>query len=172
MKRFKVELEIIGINPFVFVPRRVLSGLFTDAGKSKGPIPIRGTVNGRPYQQTLVRYKGHWRLYVNLSMLDDSPRRIGETITVTVGFDPSSRAIAPPPQLVDALNENVEAQRAFESLPASLKKEIVRYISRLKTEESVERNVKRAIGFLLGKERFAGRERPTQYGTRELRPGR
>ncbi|MCB0523292.1 MAG: YdeI/OmpD-associated family protein [Saprospiraceae bacterium] len=51
-------------------------------------------------------------------------------------------------------------QEIFDALPASRRKEIVRYIANLKTEESVERNVSRAIGFLLGKERFIGRDKP------------
>ncbi len=160
MNEFKAELEIIGINPFVYVPKEILSELFTQAAKSKSPIPICGTVNGTPYRQTLVKYKGDWRLYVNLTMLADSPSRIGETITVTVAYDPRSREIEPHPKLVAALNENTAAQSVFDTLSPSLQKEIVRYIANLKTEQSVERNVKRAIGFLLGKERFVGRELP------------
>ena len=160
MNEFNAELAIIGINPFVYVPQEILSDLFEKAGKSKGPIPIRGTVNGRPYQQTLVKYKGDWRLYVNLTMLDESPRRIGETINVTVEFDPRSREVDPHPKLVIALKENGEAQRVFDSLTPSLQQQIIRYIARLKTEESIERNVKRAINFLWGKGRFIGRESP------------
>ena len=39
-------------------------------------------------------------------------------------------------------------------------KEIVRYIDGLKTERSIDRNVERALDFLLGKGRFVGRDRP------------
>ncbi len=144
MNEFNAELEIIGINPFVYVPERILNNLFVQAGKSKSPIPICGTVNGTPYQQTLVKYKGDWRLYVNLTMLADSPSRIGETIAVTVAYDPRSREIEPHPKLVAALNENAEAQSVFDTLSPSWQKEIVRYIANLKTEQSVERNVNRA----------------------------
>lgn len=160
MDTFKAELEIIGINPFVYVPDEILHRLFVQAGKSKGPIPIHGAINGKPYQQTLVKFKGAWRLYVNLTMLDDSPKRIGETITVTVAYDPRPRTIAPHPKLVKALAENEAAKAVFDGLSPSLRKEIIRYIANLKTEASVDRNVTRAINFLLGKERFIGRERP------------
>jgi hypothetical protein len=40
-----------------------------------------------------------------------------------------------------------------------MQKEIMRYINNLKTTESVERNVERAIRFLLGKDRFVGRDK-------------
>ncbi len=65
MNSFKAKIEIIGINPFVFLPARVLKAIFIQAGKEKGPIPVRGTIDGHPYIQTLVMYSGAWRLYIN-----------------------------------------------------------------------------------------------------------
>ena len=160
MHSFKAKIDIIGINPFVFVPGRILKAIFKQAGADKGPIPIRGTINTRPYQQTLVRYQGDWRLYINTIMLERSPKRIGETIVVTLEFDPSDRTIEPHPRFVKALAKNREAKRTFENLSPSIRKEIVRYISHLKTEESIDRNVVKAIDFLLGKGRFVGRDKP------------
>ncbi|MDR0569860.1 MAG: YdeI/OmpD-associated family protein [Clostridiales Family XIII bacterium] len=157
---FQAKLEIIGANPFVSVPQPILSNIFEAAGKDKGAIPIMGTVNGKPYTQTLVRFKGAWRLYINTFMLKDSPRRIGEVIDVTVVFDGSDRTIKPHPRWTEALESNETARAVFDGLSSSRKREIVRYISALKTEESVERNVKRAIDFLLGDGRFVGRDKP------------
>ena len=162
MYRFKAELRIIDGNPFVFVPEEILNALFDQAEKSKGPIPIRGILNDRHFQQTLVKFRGDWRLYINMKMLPNSPRRVGEAIFLSIQYDPSDRSIEPHPKLVIALQENEEAQRTFDGLPASLKKEILRYISSLKNEDSVDRNVRRAIGFLLGKERFVGRDSPVK----------
>jgi uncharacterized protein YdeI (YjbR/CyaY-like superfamily) len=93
-------------------------------------------------------------------MLKDSPAHIGETIDVTIEFDPADRTIAPHPKLVKALDQNKTAKTVFESLAPSLRKEIVRYIANLKTEESVDKNVVKAISFLLGRERFVGRDHP------------
>ncbi|MEM7375547.1 MAG: YdeI/OmpD-associated family protein [Bacteroidota bacterium] len=160
MHTFHARLEIIVGNPFVFVPLDILDELFQQAQKRKGPIPVRGSINGTPYQQTLLKYSGEWRLYVNMNMLHQSPRRIGEVLAVEIDFDPSDRTIDPHPKLVQALSDNVEARQVFEHLSPSKQKEIVRYISQLKTEKSIERNVTRAINFLLGKERFVGREKP------------
>lgn len=158
--RFKAKLEIIGINPFVDVPARILAKIFLQAGKDKGPIPIRGTVNGEAYTQTLVKYQGSWRLYVNARMLSNSPQRIGETLTVTVVFDQADRTIEPHPKLLHALKHNKKAKAIFDGLRPSLQKEIVRYIASLKTEKSIEENVTKAIAFLLGKGRFVGRDNP------------
>src|ERR1700745_1811446 len=129
MNKFKANIEIIGINPFVFVPDRVLKNIFKQADKDKGPIPIRGTINDNPYRQTLVKYRDAWRLYINNSMLKNSPKRIGETVVIAVEFDPVNRNIKPHPKLVKALKENKEAKKIFDNLPPSRQNEIVRYIS-------------------------------------------
>lgn len=160
MYDFKADLKLIGVNPFVFVPDDILVQILKTAGKEKGPIPIRGTINSNPYRQTLVKYSGAWRLYVNTAMLKKSPKHIGEIINVSIEFDPESRAIEPHVNFLKALSENKEANAVFESLPASRKLEIVRYLANIKTEEIRNKNICRAINFLLGKERFIGREKP------------
>ncbi|MNE70884.1 hypothetical protein D3C80_1667080 [compost metagenome] len=93
-------------------------------------------------------------------MLKDSPKRIGEVIRVSIELDQSDRTIKPHPKLIEALNQNQEAKAVYERLSPSLKKEIVRYIDNLKTVESIDSNIARAIDFLLGKGRFVGRNHP------------
>ncbi|WP_104382785.1 YdeI/OmpD-associated family protein [Sphingobacterium sp. HMA12] len=160
MFAFKAKLEIIGINPFVFVPDEILHNLFAEARVDKGHIPISGKVNGKDYKQTLLRYKGEWRLYINTQMLANSPKRIGELLEVSVVFDPTERSLVPHPELEQALTENDVAKAVFDRLAPSKRKEIIRYISFLKTDESRRKNIEKAIGFLLGKNRFIGREKP------------
>lgn len=160
MHHFKAELNIIGINPFVFVPLEILAEIFKAFGKEKGQIPVCGLVNGEPYKQTLVKYSGDWRLYINTVMLSKSPQRIGEIIEVTIAFDTEDRSLTPHPKLTAALEENKEAKNVFDSLPPSKQKEIIRYIGALKKEENIAENVQRAINFLLGQERFIGRDKP------------
>jgi hypothetical protein len=160
MNKFKAEIQIIGINPFVSVPDKILQKIFKQAEKEKGPIPICGTVNDKPYKQTLVKYKGEWRLYINTIMLKDSPKHIGKTISITVEFDPVSRTIQAPEKFLQALKANKKANAVFDSSIPSLQLEIVRYLANLKTEEALDRNIVKAINFLLGKERFIGRDKP------------
>lgn len=157
---FKATIHIIGINPFVFIPETILEQLFLHAEKNKGPIPVKGTVNKLPYRQTLVRYCNEWRLYINTSMLKNSPKRIGETIALSISIDPDSREIPIPPDFLSALKSDKEAERVYNNMSNSLQTEIIRYLAGLKTKESLERNITRAINFLKGKERFIGREKP------------
>jgi uncharacterized protein YdeI (YjbR/CyaY-like superfamily) len=160
MKKFKTALKITGINPFVAVPEQILAIIFEQAGKDKGYIPVRGTVNGKEYIQTLVKHKGEWTLYINTKMLKDSPKRIGEEIKIGIEFDPADRIITPHPELLKALNKSKTAKKVFDKLSPSLQNEIIRYISFLKSEESVTKNIDKAIGFLNGKNRFIGRDKP------------
>lgn len=114
--KFNAIIDIIGINPFVFVPDEILIEIFKQFGKNNGHIPIKGEVNGKVFKQTLVKYKGSWNL-------------------------------------------NPRAKTVFNNLSKSGKNEIVRYISHLKTEESIDRNINKAIDFLHGKGRFVGRDK-------------
>lgn len=157
---FSAKIEIIGINPFVFVPDSILKSIFIQAKKDKGHIPIKGTINENPYKQTLVKYSGEWRLYINTIMLKNSPKRIGEIVEVSITFDPESREIEMPIEFKEALNSNKEANLIFEQLSNSRKQEILRNLARLKTKKSFDKNITRAINFLNGNESFLGRKKP------------
>lgn len=39
---FTAKLEIIGTDPFVFVPEEILNTIFEISGKDKSPIPVKG----------------------------------------------------------------------------------------------------------------------------------
>lgn len=157
--KFKARIELIGINPFVFIPQKVLQKLFTQAGRSRGPIPVCGLINDKKFKQTLVKYSGEWRLYINTTMLKNSPKRIGETIAIAIRYDPENREISPPSGFLRALDTNAAAKKVFYALSPSRQREIVRYLAHLKSATALERNIKRAINFLKGNEGFVGRDK-------------
>lgn len=155
---FQATIEIIGINPFVRIPEDILDAIFKQAAKDKGHIPVSGTVNNTAYQQTLLRYSGLWRLYINTTMLENSPKRIGELIKVTITYDTADRTVKPHPQFIKALENNLGAKQSFNKLAPSMQKEMIRYISNLKTEQTRSRIIDRAINYLLGKSTFIGKK--------------
>jgi len=132
---FKATIDIIGINPFVFLPASVLTSIQKQANKTKGPIRVKGTIDGHDFTRTLVKYSGDWRLYINGPMLKAANKKV-------------------------ALDQNEKAKQVFNSLSPSRQNEIVRYIANLKSEAAIEKNVRRAVQFLLGKDRFIGRDHP------------
>jgi hypothetical protein len=154
---FTATLEIIGINPFVFVPEDILTEIFRAAGKDKSPIPVKGTVNGKEFKQNLMKYLGEWRLYVNLLMLKNSPKRIGEVLEISIEYDDSDRSISIHPKLDAAIKESSVAARNFENLTPSRRHELIRYINNLKTDASIERNIEKIIRHLHGETDFFGK---------------
>lgn len=160
MKSFKAVIYIIGINPYVLLPENVLKTVFKDAGKDKGPIPVKGKIDGNDFIQTLVKYSGDWRLYINTPMLQSCGKEVGDSVKIQLAFDEKERPTPMHADLEVALKKSKKAKAVFDQLPPSRQKEIKRYINSLKSEEARERNIKKAIRFLAGKERFIGRDEP------------
>ncbi|UKB81935.1 YdeI/OmpD-associated family protein [Chryseobacterium sp. MEBOG06] len=155
---FSTTLEIIGINPFVFVPEEILNVIFENSEKSKSPIPVKGSVNGKEFRQNLMKYLGEWRLYINTTMLKNSPKRVGEIIEVELEYDDSDRSISIHPKLDEAIKASSVAGKNFENLIPSRKNELIRYINNLKTEAGRERNIEKIIRHLHGETDFFGKK--------------
>lgn len=145
MPRFSATIHKIGINPVVDPPPEALEGVFEQANRSKGPIPVRGKLNGRPFMQTLVKFRGTWRLYINGPMLKESGLKVGDTAEIDLEYDPSPREVEMLDALVDAFSRDRFAREAFDRLTSSRQKEILRYLGSLKTEASLQKNVERVI---------------------------
>jgi Domain of unknown function (DUF1905)/Bacteriocin-protection, YdeI or OmpD-Associated len=160
MHLFTAKIYIIGVNPYLGPPARVLKLLLGQAGKTKGPLPIKGTLNGHKFIQTLVKFKGKWRLYLNTPMRKAAGIDVGDTALVEVEFDSRLRITSMHAKLKAALQKNKEAKTIFDQLIPSRQNEINRYINNLKTEVSIDKNIVRALNFLLKKERFIGRDKP------------
>ena len=159
MLSFTEKIRIIGINPYVLLPASILKYIFQKSGKDKGTIPVQLKIGGKDFIQNLVKYSGKWRLYLNGPMRKAAGKDLGDIIDVQIDFDPKPRTIPVHAKLKIAFKENPNAKKAFERLAPSRQKEILRYINFLKSEESVDRNVQRAISHLTGSKPFIGREK-------------
>ncbi len=160
MKTFKATIYKIGINPYVVIPASILSYLLNQFGKQKGQVPVRLSINKTHFIQTLVKYAGEWRLYLNMPMRKAAGKDISDDISILIDYDAEKRIIPIHLKLEEALQKYKAAKQKLDDLPPSRQKEIARYINHLKSEASIERNIQRAINFLLGEERFMGRDKP------------
>ena len=84
MHKFKASIDIKGVNPYVYVPEQILKEIYVLAGRDKCYIPVCVVIDKNNHKQTLVKYCGDWRLYINTSMLKNSPKRIGEIIDIAI----------------------------------------------------------------------------------------
>src|SRR5258708_3338504 len=109
---FTMKIDIIGANPFVRPPGEELAEIFKAAGKDKNPIPVRGTINGAAFQQSLVRWQGDWRLYINNVMAKSAGFKyfgsitaiVGEQVTISVEYDPAPITYPMVPEFQKALD--------------------------------------------------------------------
>ncbi|MEW6722940.1 MAG: YdeI/OmpD-associated family protein [Candidatus Micrarchaeota archaeon] len=147
---FSAKIYKLGINPCVNLPEKALGRIFVQAGRRSGPIPVRGRINGKPFRQTLVRYRGAWRLYLNTKMRKDAGVEAGDEAGIFIEFDPEPRIVPERPEFARALSANRKAEEAFGKLPPSHQKEILRYLNSLKNPETVARNVAKVVSYLAG----------------------
>ena len=138
------------INPCVVVPAKLIAALKAESGKNQS-IPVRASLQGRPFQANLVRYRGAWRLYLNGTIRKAAGAEPGDRVTVTLAFDPRPRTLPVPTAFAKALAADRKAKAAFEALPPSRRKELLRYLGNLKREESLLRNIGRMLRHLTGK---------------------
>jgi hypothetical protein len=151
MPAFSQQIYKLGINPVVDPPNDALAVIFAQAGRTAGPIPVRGLINGAEFMQTLVKYAGKWRLYVNGEMLEASGLNVGDTASIEIEYDPRPRRFPVPAGLRRALARDPEARAAWDALTPSRRTEIVRYLTSLKTEASVSKNIEKVVRMLTAK---------------------
>lgn len=150
---------MIGINPHVLIPPEILKYIFQKAGKDKGAIPVKLKIGSKNFIQNLIKYSGKWRLYLNTPMRKAVAKDVGDMIDVQIDFDAKPRTTPIHPKLKKAFSENKEAKIAFDMLSPSRQKEILKYINFLKSVESVDKNIQRAINHLMTSKPFIGREK-------------
>lgn len=154
---FTAKIDVIGVNPFVRPPDATLHLIFAAASKNKSPIPVRGTINGAPFQQSLVRYQGDWRLYINGMMaraagfnFSNIGKIVGESVTINVEYDPAPIAYQMVPEFQQALVADPRAAAAYDQLTPGRQKEILRYLVSMKSEAALQRNIARVMQHLRG----------------------
>ncbi len=151
MNKFSAKVHIVDSNPYVEIPDDILRALQKQAGKEKSPLPVKGTLQGISYIQTVVKFRDVWRLYLNTPMRHASKTEVGDRVMVEIAYDSVPRNITMPKQLAMALRKNKYAKISFENLPPYRQKEIKRYLSSLKSSESLQRNIKKLLEVLASK---------------------
>lgn len=160
--RLYQRIRIVGVNPFVAIPRSVAARL--RAGW-KRPMPVCFRVNRKPIVPWRLNLTpvgdGTFRLHLNGAVRSATGTSVGDRIEVELEFDCEYRggpAHPMPAMLDEGLSRSPRARASWESLRPSLKKEFLRYIASLKSENARARNVGRALEILNGAEgRFLGR---------------
>ena len=120
----------------------------------KGYIKVKGTINGFGFTKTLVPVKNApYRLFVNKPMLKGANVSDGgiAAFSIEQDFEVIKKEYPMPDPLLQQLKSN-HLLEDFNNLTSSRKKDILKYLNYIKTEEALERNIKKLIQRLSNKE--------------------
>ena len=116
----------------------------------KGQLPVRGTINGIPYENSLLpQGEGIHILVVKKEIRDQAGVTAGDVAEVTLERLDGSRQAAVPPELADALQSQPDAKAIFDELAYSHRKAYCDHIARAKRAETRARRAAKCVELLL-----------------------
>jgi hypothetical protein len=159
---FTATIELHNINPYVLVSKTHAHSL--KPGWKK-PMPVFVQINNQPTPpwriNMMPKGDGSFYLYLHGDVRTASQTKVGDRVTVDVVFDDTYKPgpLHPIPSwFLLPLSSNIQAKTAWDALRPSRKKEILRYLSNLKSDEARNRNVLKALRVLTAKRgRFMAR---------------
>jgi Bacteriocin-protection, YdeI or OmpD-Associated/Domain of unknown function (DUF1905) len=110
--------------------------------------PVRGTVNGVPFQSRLMVYGGVTWLGLRNELRREAGLADGDSVDVEIERDDSPREVEVPPELASALASDGIAAGVYESLSFTHRREYAEWIAGAKKEETRTRRVAKALEML------------------------
>jgi hypothetical protein len=160
---FAGKIYKVGIIRFVDVPADISQSI----GGSAPHVAVKGEVEGLPVQTTLVsRGKGCYRMAIHSDIRKRLRVDAGAVVEIAIERDEDSREPLLPPALVLALRNSSKAQTAFRQMTTALRRQVVRYLTSVKQQSTLERRVAKFIQAL---ERRANKTPKPKRGRRAAR---
>jgi hypothetical protein len=150
---FSGKIYKVGIIRYVDVPANVSRAL-----KAKeAHVPVRGTVEGFPLVTTLVsRGNGQYRVAIHGEIRKKLRVDAEACVEIAMERDDEPRDPVLPPALVLALRQSPTAGAHFRGMSVALQRQIVRYLTSVKQQATLERRV---AGFVRRLEQMAAEKR-------------
>ncbi len=122
------------------VPDKIVAKL----SSGKRP-PVKVTINGYTYQNTIAVMDGVFMLSVSAAVREKAQIKSGDQVTVTLELDTTVREAAIPEEFKKVLDQYSVAKQRFEKLSNSNKKRYIIPIEQAKTIETKNRRIEKAI---------------------------
>ena len=146
--RFEATLErpdMRGAWTFVRIPFSV-----AEEFGIKGQVPVRGTINGIPYENFLLpQGEGVHILVVKKDIRDRAGVTAGDVAEVTLERDSEPRQVEVPEDLAEALSASPGAQQVFDKLGYSHRKAYCDHITQARKTETRQRRAAKCVELLL-----------------------
>ncbi len=161
---FSAVMKIYNGNPYIDISAARARAL--KAGWRK-PMPVLIRIDGHPKKapwriNMMPKGDGTFYLYLHGDVRRVSRTGVGDRVRVEIAFDAAYRngPMHPMPSWFRIpLSQNAAAKKGWDALIPSRKKEVLRYLSWLKSKEARERNVAKALHVLSGKKgRYMARD--------------
>lgn len=160
---FMAIINIRGVNPYVDVDKDQAARIMPGWRK---PMPVLVKVNGQPSEPWRINMmpagNGNFYLYLHGEVRKASDTKVGDMVRVEIDFDREYRSgpqHAMPAQFAGLLDADASARASWDALPPSRQKEILRYFDHLKSEDALQRNIRRMLEILSGNtDHFMGRD--------------
>lgn len=143
--------------PYIEVPFDAVAVFGT-----KGRVPVKVTVSGVVLRMSLAPMGGRHVLGFNRALAGQAGIKVGDTVRVTLEKDDAPRTVEVPGELARALASNARAQKAWDALSYSHRREHAEAIATAKRPETKISRVQKAIAMLTTAGRPARPERSTK----------
>ena len=135
---FSGRIYKVGFIRYVDVPPEISRML----GEGATRVPVEGEVEGTQLKTTMVsRGKGCYRLAIHGDIRKRLKVDAGTVVEVALCRDKASREPVLPPTMALALRNSPKAQAEFRRITTALRRQIVRYVTQVKQQATLERRV-------------------------------
>ena len=142
--RIRTTLELGGKTATGFrVPPEVVESL----GSGKRP-PVRVTINGYTYRNTVAVYGGDFMLGVSAEARQGAGVAYGDEVDVDIELDTEPREVDVPADFAAALDADADARRSFDRLSYSNKRRYLIPIADAKSAETRQRRIAKTVSEL------------------------
>lgn len=142
--KFTAPLLLAGKSATGFVvPDEVVTAL----GAGKRP-PVKVTINGYTYQNTIASMGGKFMLGVSAEHRKGAGVEAGDLLEIDVELDAGPREVTPPADLLAALAAVPGARQRFDALSYTMRKEHTRSVESAKAEATRLRRIEKIVAGL------------------------
>jgi hypothetical protein len=117
-------------------------------GEGARRFPVAATIGRYTWRTTVTRMGGEFLLGLNKEVRAGAGVQAGETVEVLIELDTAPREIEVPEALATALAGDPAAQRAYDAMAYTHRKEYARWVAEAKRDETRERRVAQALQML------------------------
>lgn len=115
---------------------------------TKARVPVRGTINGFGFRSSLMPMGGCHMMAVNKTMREGANAKAGDVVDVVMERDIAERTVEAPAELRKELAKNKKAQERWQTLAFTHKKEMARWITEARQDETKKRRLAKVMDVL------------------------